>query len=65
MAGAAALQRMKLEKRLVYLGKLGNNAPFVGLLGTVIGIVQAFDELGTQPRSRPRRPRPPSRLRPS
>jgi biopolymer transport protein ExbB/TolQ len=37
---------MKLEKRLVYLGTLGNNAPFVGLLGTVIGIVQAFDELG-------------------
>ncbi|HKQ68745.1 MAG TPA: MotA/TolQ/ExbB proton channel family protein [Polyangiaceae bacterium] len=46
MAGAAALQRMKLEKRLVFLGTLGNNAPFVGLLGTVIGIVQAFDELG-------------------
>jgi len=46
MASAAALQRMKLEKRLVYLGTLGNNAPFVGLLGTVIGIVQAFDELG-------------------
>ena len=46
MAGAAALQRMKLEKRLAYLGTLGNNAPFIGLLGTVIGIVQAFDELG-------------------
>jgi len=46
MAGAAALQRMKLEKRLTFLGTLGNNAPFVGLLGTVIGIVQAFDELG-------------------
>jgi len=46
MAGAAALQRMKLEKRLAFLGTLGNNAPFVGLLGTVIGIVQAFDELG-------------------
>lgn len=46
MASAAALQRMKLEKRLAFLGTLGNNAPFVGLLGTVIGIVQAFDELG-------------------
>jgi len=46
MAGAAALQRMKLEKRLAYLGTLGNNAPFIGLFGTVIGIVQAFDELG-------------------
>jgi biopolymer transport protein ExbB/TolQ len=45
MAGAAALQRMKLEKRLVYLGTLGNNAPFVGLLGTVIGIIRAFHSL--------------------
>ena len=46
MAGAQALQRMKLERRLAYLGTLGNNAPFIGLFGTVIGIVQAFDELG-------------------
>ncbi len=46
MAGASALQRLKLEKRLNYLGTLGNNAPFIGLLGTVIGIVGAFDELG-------------------
>jgi biopolymer transport protein ExbB len=45
MEGASALQRMKLEKRLAYLGTLGNNAPFIGLLGTVIGIVAAFDEL--------------------
>lgn len=46
MAGAGALQRIKLEKRLAFLGTLGNNAPFIGLLGTVIGIVGAFDELG-------------------
>jgi biopolymer transport protein ExbB len=46
MAGASALQRLKLERRLNYLGTLGNNAPFIGLLGTVIGIVAAFDELG-------------------
>jgi biopolymer transport protein ExbB len=46
MAGASALQRQKLEKRLAYLGTLGNNAPFIGLLGTVIGIVGAFEELG-------------------
>jgi biopolymer transport protein ExbB len=46
MAGASALQKMKLEKRLAYLGTLGNNAPFIGLLGTVIGIVGAFEELG-------------------
>jgi len=46
MAGAAALQRMKLEKRLAYLATLGNNAPFIGLFGTVIGIVGAFEALG-------------------
>ena len=43
MQGAAALQRMKLERRLAYLGTLGNNAPFIGLFGTVIGVVQAFE----------------------
>ena len=46
MAGASALQRTKLERRLAYLGTLGNNAPFIGLLGTVIGIVGAFEEFG-------------------
>jgi biopolymer transport protein ExbB len=45
MAGATAVQRMRLERRLGFLGTLGSNAPFVGLLGTVIGIVQAFDQL--------------------
>jgi biopolymer transport protein ExbB len=46
MAGALALQRMKLERRLAYLGTLGNNAPFLGLFGTVIGVVGAFAALG-------------------
>ncbi len=45
MSGAAAVQRMRLERRLGFLGTLGSNAPFVGLLGTVIGIVQAFEQL--------------------
>jgi biopolymer transport protein ExbB len=34
-----------MEKRLAFLGTLGNNAPFIGLLGTVIGIIRAFHEL--------------------
>ena len=46
MAAAAGLQRARLEKRLLFLGTVGNNAPFVGLLGTVIGVVGAFEELG-------------------
>jgi biopolymer transport protein ExbB len=45
MTGATVLQRMRLERGLAFLGTLGNNAPFVGLLGTVIGIVQAFESL--------------------
>lgn len=48
MQGAMALQRMKLERRLAFLGTLGNNAPFIGLFGTVIGVVQAFEKLGSQ-----------------
>jgi biopolymer transport protein ExbB/biopolymer transport protein TolQ len=40
-------QRRKLfEGGLLFLGTLGNNAPFVGLFGTVLGVVAAFKELG-------------------
>jgi biopolymer transport protein ExbB len=46
MAAATGLKRAQLEKRLLFLGTVGNNAPFIGLLGTVIGIVGAFDALG-------------------
>jgi biopolymer transport protein ExbB len=46
MSGALALNRMKLERRLAYLGTVGNNAPFIGLFGTVIGVVMAFAALG-------------------
>jgi len=47
MRGAASLQRLKLERRVAFLGPLGNIAPFIGLFGTVIGIVAAFEALGT------------------
>lgn len=46
MQSAAALERSRLEKRLSYLGTIGNNAPFIGLFGTVIGVIHAFAELG-------------------
>ncbi len=42
MAGATQLARLQMEKRLAFLGTLGANAPFIGLLGTVIGIVRSF-----------------------
>ncbi len=46
MAAESALARLRMEQSLTYLGTLGSNAPFVGLLGTVIGIIGAFHELG-------------------
>jgi biopolymer transport protein ExbB len=51
MIGATAVQRMKLERGLAYLGTLGNNAPFIGLFGTVIGIIMAFEHLGAAGRA--------------
>ena len=45
LAGALQLAKLDMERRLAFLGTLGNNAPFIGLLGTVIGIVRAFKTL--------------------
>ena len=42
---AMILERQRLERNLAFLGTVGNNAPFVGLFGTVIGIILAFNEL--------------------
>lgn len=39
-------QKRDLERRFGFLATLGSNAPFIGLFGTVIGILQAFDALG-------------------
>ena len=38
-------ERQHLDRGLVVLGTLGNNAPFIGLFGTVIGIIVAFQDL--------------------
>ena len=45
MSGAAQIAKLRMEKRLAFLGTLGANAPFLGLLGTVIGIIRAFHQL--------------------
>jgi biopolymer transport protein ExbB/TolQ len=46
LAKATRLRRKTFEGGLLFLGTLGNNAPFIGLFGTVLGIVTAFRELG-------------------
>jgi len=38
--------RLSLEARLGILATFGNNAPFIGLFGTVLGIIQAFHTIG-------------------
>jgi biopolymer transport protein ExbB len=47
MQGKLIQERMFLERRIIVLASLGNNAPFIGLLGTVLGIMKAFFNLGT------------------
>lgn len=45
LASEAQLLKLSMERRLAILGTVGSNAPFVGLLGTVIGIIRAFHAL--------------------
>jgi biopolymer transport protein TolQ len=48
-AQAAASESLTvLERRLTWLATIGAVAPFVGLFGTVMGIVDAFHGLGTE-----------------
>jgi biopolymer transport protein ExbB/TolQ len=45
VACAIAEGRQPYERGLAFLGTLGNNAPFLGLFGTVVGIIRAFSDL--------------------
>jgi len=38
-------ERVRYERFLVILGTIAANAPFIGLLGTVIGVLNAFGQL--------------------
>ena len=42
----AMQEKPKLERGLNFLATIGSNAPFIGLLGTVLGIMKAFRDLG-------------------
>lgn len=39
-------ERPAYERGLGFLGTLGSNAPFLGLFGTVVGIIKSFADLG-------------------
>jgi biopolymer transport protein ExbB/biopolymer transport protein TolQ len=43
--GEMMKRKREVESGMTLLGTLGNNAPFVGLLGTVIGVIVAFADL--------------------
>jgi len=47
IAAVVETDRLHYERGLAFLGTLGSNAPFVGLFGTVLGIVRAFHDLST------------------
>ncbi|OGR53010.1 MAG: hypothetical protein A2049_04615 [Elusimicrobia bacterium GWA2_62_23] len=38
-------ERLMMERNLGVLGTMGNIAPFIGLFGTVVGIIKAFRDL--------------------
>ncbi|MBC7660891.1 MAG: MotA/TolQ/ExbB proton channel family protein [Chitinophagaceae bacterium] len=53
MTGFLNGEKQKLDHGLIILGTLGSNAPFIGLFGTVIGIIQAFSDLASHPAGGP------------
>ena len=46
VAATVRRERPAYERGLGFLGTLGSNAPFLGLFGTVVGIIKAFADLG-------------------
>jgi biopolymer transport protein ExbB len=46
VASTIRRERPAYERGLGFLGTLGSNAPFLGLFGTVVGIIKAFADLG-------------------
>ncbi len=49
MNSAKLASKEEYEQLTVTLGTLGNNAPFIGLFGTVLGIIKAFNDLHADP----------------
>jgi biopolymer transport protein ExbB/TolQ len=47
IAGALGCERARYESRLSFLATLASNAPYVGLFGTVLGIIRSFRDLAS------------------
>lgn len=45
MHGERVRWRNAGDRHLIVLGTLGNNVPFIGLFGTVLGVISAFENL--------------------
>jgi biopolymer transport protein ExbB/TolQ len=45
LLGAESKERLRFSRRLNFLATVGSNAPFIGLFGTVLGIIRAFRDL--------------------
>lgn len=48
MAGTLAFERLRLERLLLVIGTIASNAPYIGLFGTVLGIMKAFNDLSLE-----------------
>jgi biopolymer transport protein ExbB/TolQ len=49
-AASLIRERQRYDRALNFLGTVGSNGPFIGLLGTVIGVILSFAELGRNPK---------------
>lgn len=45
---AVVRARLNWDRNLALLATIGSNAPFIGLFGTVLGIIKAFHDLSSQ-----------------
>lgn len=45
LVGALGQERARYERRLAFLATMASNAPYIGLFGTVLGIIRSFRDL--------------------
>lgn len=48
MAGTLAFEKLRMERGLLFIGTVAANAAYIGLFGTVIGILKAFNDLSLE-----------------